>query len=163
MRSTLTGILSPRNTGSHRCYEKHRALPLCPIISAAAPLFLKIATKNGDTRYGYLRIKIKLCYDFLRRHYPYQVKGSKLDYFFSACLTSSPVFILQKNKGNTLRMLPVKNLLYDFLRRHYPHQVKGSKLDYFFSARQTGSPVFILQFQFSTIITVCQPISCTYN
>ena len=34
-----------------------------------------------------------LSYDFLRRHYPHQVKGSKFDYFLSACYTSSPVFI----------------------------------------------------------------------
>ena len=31
-------------------------------------------------------------YDFLRRHYPHQVKGSKFGYFLSACFTSSPVF-----------------------------------------------------------------------
>ena len=30
--------------------------------------------------------------DFLRRHYPHQVKGSKFGYFLSACFTSSPVF-----------------------------------------------------------------------
>ena len=30
--------------------------------------------------------------DFLRRHYPHQVKGSKFRYFLSACFTSSPVF-----------------------------------------------------------------------
>ena len=32
-------------------------------------------------------------YDFLRRHYPHQVIGSKFGYFLSACYTSSPVFI----------------------------------------------------------------------
>ena len=32
-------------------------------------------------------------HDFLRRHYPHQVKGSKFDYFLSACFTSSPVFV----------------------------------------------------------------------
>ena len=37
--------------------------------------------------------KKSLCHDFLRRHYPHQVKGSKFDYFLSACFTSSPVFI----------------------------------------------------------------------
>ena len=31
--------------------------------------------------------------DFLRRHYPHQVIGSKFGYFLSACHTSSPVFI----------------------------------------------------------------------
>ena len=30
--------------------------------------------------------------DFLRRHYPHQVKGSKFGYFLSARVTSSPVF-----------------------------------------------------------------------
>ena len=30
--------------------------------------------------------------DFLRRHYPHQVKGSKFGHFLSACFTSSPVF-----------------------------------------------------------------------
>ena len=33
------------------------------------------------------------CDDFLRRHYPHQVKGSKFGYFLSACSTSSPVFV----------------------------------------------------------------------
>jgi len=37
--------------------------------------------------------KKSLCHDFLRRHYPHQVKGSKFDYFLSACFTSSPVFV----------------------------------------------------------------------
>ncbi len=48
----------------------------------------KTETPNMD-----ISEKIYLHYDFLRRHYPYQVKGSKFDYFFSARLTSSPVFI----------------------------------------------------------------------
>ena len=47
---------------------------------------------------------------FLRRHYPHQVKGSKFDYFLSACFTSSPVFIsflsihriLQKTSGHPI-------------------------------------------------------------
>ena len=30
IRSRLTGLLSRRNTASHRCYTRHRALPLCP-------------------------------------------------------------------------------------------------------------------------------------
>ena len=30
--------------------------------------------------------------DFLRRHHPHQVKGSKFGHFLSACFTSSPVF-----------------------------------------------------------------------
>ena len=38
-------------------------------------------------------VKKSLCNDFLRRHYPHQVKGSKFGYFLSACNTSSPVFI----------------------------------------------------------------------
>ena len=29
--------------------------------------------------------KKSLCHDFLRRHYPHQVKGSKFGYFLSAC------------------------------------------------------------------------------
>jgi len=32
-------------------------------------------------------------YDFLRRHYPHQVKGSKFDDFLSARNTSSPVIV----------------------------------------------------------------------
>ena len=34
----------------------------------------------------------KSLYDFLRRHYPHQVKGSKFDYFLSACL-QAPLFL----------------------------------------------------------------------
>ena len=37
--------------------------------------------------------KKSLRHDFLRRHYPHQVKGSKFGHFLSACITSSPVFI----------------------------------------------------------------------
>ena len=37
--------------------------------------------------------KKSMCHDFLRRHYPHQVKGSKFGYFLSACSTSSPVCI----------------------------------------------------------------------
>lgn len=32
-------------------------------------------------------------YDFLRRHYPHQVKGSKFDYFLSACIYKLPCFL----------------------------------------------------------------------
>ena len=48
-------------------------------------------TKTGDTRRG-ASCKKSSINDFLRRHYPHQVKGSKVDSFLSACITSSPVF-----------------------------------------------------------------------
>ena len=48
-------------------------------------------TKTGDTRRG-ASCKKSYNNDFLRRHYPHQVKGSKVDSFLSACITSSPVF-----------------------------------------------------------------------
>ena len=41
-------------------------------------------------------------YDFLRRHYPYQVKGSKFDYFLSACQYKLPLhFQLEIKTGDT--------------------------------------------------------------
>ena len=36
-----------------------------------------------------------LVYDFLRRHYPYQVIGSKFDYFLSACKHKLPCICSQ--------------------------------------------------------------------
>lgn len=36
-------------------------------------------------------VKNRYC-DFLRRHYPHQVEGSKFDYFLSACLYKLPCF-----------------------------------------------------------------------
>lgn len=36
----------------------------------------------------------KQCYDFLRRHYPHQVKGSKFENFLSACYIQAPLFLL---------------------------------------------------------------------
>ena len=32
--------------------------------------------------------------DFLRRHYPHQVKGSKFEHFLSACYIQAPLFLL---------------------------------------------------------------------
>ena len=48
--------------------------------------------KTGAYPWGYLLQKI-LVYDFLRRHYPHQVIGSKLDHFLSAC-TQAPLYLL---------------------------------------------------------------------
>jgi len=59
--------------------------------STGSPAFSVAANKNRKQPFTVLHVTNPL-YDFLRRHYPYQVKGSKLGYFLSACFTSSPVF-----------------------------------------------------------------------
>ena len=56
------------------------------------PCIFSCKIKTGETGCGF-SCKKSLDDDFLRRHYPHQVKGSKLGYFLSACFTSSPVFI----------------------------------------------------------------------
>ena len=38
--------------------------------------------------------KKSLSHDFLRRHYPHQVKGSKFGYFLSACIYKLPCIYL---------------------------------------------------------------------
>ena len=60
--------------------------------STSSPAFSVVKIKTGETFCG-SSCKKSLCHDFLRRHYPHQVKGSKFGYFLSACFTSSPVFI----------------------------------------------------------------------
>ena len=52
--------------------------------------------------------------DFLRRHYPHQVKGSKLDDFLSACLYKLPCvlfFILYACKSENTRALIIFQLI----------------------------------------------------
>ena len=56
------------------------------------PRILSCKIKTGSNLLRYFLQKSMS--DFLRRHYPYQVKGSKFGYFLSACFTSSPVFII---------------------------------------------------------------------
>ena len=55
------------------------------------PCILSCKIKTGGVSDA--SCKKSLYHDFLRRHYPHQVKGSKFGYFLSACFTSSPVFI----------------------------------------------------------------------
>ena len=83
VRSMLAGILSRRNTASHRCHTELRALPL-------GPLLLSKDKKNEDARSG-ASVK-EFVDDFLRRHYPHQVKGSKVCPSSQPVSTSSPVF-----------------------------------------------------------------------
>ena len=48
----------------------------------------------------------KKSYDFLRRHYPHQVKGSKVHPSSQPVNTSSPVFQLSKQKPETPVLMP---------------------------------------------------------
>ena len=101
LRSRLAGLLSRRNTASHRCrlQGSGRSPSARCACAQSRPLqggndsSSKNAdkTKTGDTRRG-ASCKKSSINDFLRRHYPHQVKGSKVDSFLSACITSSPVF-----------------------------------------------------------------------
>ena len=101
LRSRLAGLLSRRNTASHRCrlQGSGRSPSARCACAQSRPLqggndsSSKNAdkTKTGDTRRG-ASCKKSYNNDFLRRHYPHQVKGSKVDSFLSACITSSPVF-----------------------------------------------------------------------
>ena len=54
---------------------------------------LSLEYKKQETPFECLLYKI-LIYDFLRRHYPHQVKGSKFDYILSACLHKLPCFLI---------------------------------------------------------------------
>ena len=80
-RSRLTGLLSRRNTASHRClWPGHRALPLCPLPAGPGRRYgfsllpVKRVKKTADT-HGYPPSKLPM--NSLRWHYPHQVKGSK--------------------------------------------------------------------------------------
>ena len=53
-----------------------------------------IVKEKQETSCGMPPVKNRLC-DFLRRHYPHQVKGSKFDYFLSACCHKLPCFYLR--------------------------------------------------------------------
>ena len=65
VRSRLAGLLSRRNTASHRCilHTRHRALPLCPPRKSAevplSPSFPK-AQKTGGTTSGASRKKLMI-------------------------------------------------------------------------------------------------------
>ena len=73
VRSKLTGFLSRRNTASHRCiHPRLRALPLSRLRN------LRRGTKKQEGPGTAPPAKNHKGYDFLRRHYPHQVKGSKL-------------------------------------------------------------------------------------
>ena len=83
VRSILCGILSRWNTASLRLIQDSRRSPSIRHIC----------------RYFFLNKKQETCsckknrnVDFLRWHYPYQVKGSKFDDFLSACL-QAPLFL----------------------------------------------------------------------
>ena len=90
-RSRLAGLLSRRNTASHRsCQAK------------ALPSACRTAVRNAITSFPKKKQRhlisgaserIRL-YDFLRRHYPHQVKGSKFDDFLSACYYKLPCSVL---------------------------------------------------------------------
>ena len=73
VRSKLTGFLSRRNTASHRIQNPRlRALPLSRLRN------LRRGTKKQEEPGAAPPAKNHKGYDFLRRHYPHQVKGSKL-------------------------------------------------------------------------------------
>ena len=79
-RSRLTGLLSRRNTASHRClWPGHRALPLCPLPAGPGCRMVshsfrsKALKKQAPWRACHLGSRD----DSLRWHGPHQVKGSK--------------------------------------------------------------------------------------
>jgi hypothetical protein len=109
-RSRLIGLLSRRNTASHRCNTRLRALPLSlPRTNRGCRfhiLFQKSATKNRKHLCG-VSCKKSSCDDFLRRHYPHQVKGSKSLTSSQPAYTSSPAFNCDYNCTLTIPQLQV--------------------------------------------------------
>ena len=83
VRSILCGILSRWNTASLRLIQDSRRSP--SIRHICGYFFLN---KKQET----CSCKKNRNVDFLRWHYPYQVKGSKFDDFLSACL-QAPLFL----------------------------------------------------------------------
>ncbi len=79
--NSYDGIIRIRSKG-RRCI-----LPLS--LSKQAPLLFRLYHKTGDTTMP--PVKNIVIFDFLRRHYPHQVKGSKFDNFLSAC-SQAPLF-----------------------------------------------------------------------
>ena len=71
--------------------------------------------------------KKSVCNDFLRRHYPHQVKGSKFGYFLSACFTSSPVFISVISIHRILQKTSTYPKLI-FSVQAYPHKISENCL-----------------------------------
>ena len=78
-KSPYVGIIQIRFPG------RRSHLPLSLFTSSP---FMKLQTKTGDTLPD-ASCK-KSYFDFLRRHYPHQVKGSKVNAFLSACLYKLP-------------------------------------------------------------------------
>ena len=77
-----------------------RALPLSP------PHVWNIASLYRKTGENLMWFPPEKSYDFLRRHYPHQVKGSKVHPSAQPVNTSSPVFQLSKQKPETPVLMP---------------------------------------------------------
>ena len=79
-RSRLTGLLSRRNTASHRClWPGHRALPLCPLPAGPGCRMVSHSFRSKALK---KQAPWQACHlgsldDSLRWHGPHQVKGSK--------------------------------------------------------------------------------------
>ena len=79
-RSRLTGLLSRRNTASHRClWPGHRALPLCPLPAGPGCRMVSHSFRSKALK---KQAPWRACHlgsldDSLRWHGPHQVKGSK--------------------------------------------------------------------------------------
>ena len=111
-RSRLAGLLSRRNTASHRCFLARiqgappRSAPgrtpgcrLFPPLTLPSERMSK--TKTGDTRLS----PAERPQSFLRRHDPHQVKGSEPSAPSQPASADSPVFA---GKLYTHPRLPVK-------------------------------------------------------
>ena len=81
VRSELAGSLSRRNTASHRCILAAQGAPPQPGHKKTGGSPADPPVKNLDT-------------DFLRRHYPHQVKGRSWSTSSQPAYTSSPVFLV---------------------------------------------------------------------
>jgi hypothetical protein len=102
IRSRLTGLLSRRNTASHRCifWPGHRALPLCPAPAYKSPgrprypshPFQEVSDYNKRGHPNWVAPYRMQLHGSLRWHYPHQVGGSKRLASSQPAAASSPVF-----------------------------------------------------------------------
>jgi hypothetical protein len=115
--------------------------------------------KQEKTFCGFLLQKNK--YDFLRRHYPHQVKGSKVHPSSQPVNTSSPVFQLSKQKPETpVLMPPVEKLRtmtsYGGITRI---RLKGRSWMTSSQPADTSSPVFICKCIIYLLMNNCKPFA----
>ena len=140
-RSRIHFLLSPRNTGSHRSVQNAGRSPSVRRCRGSDKTHLLSAGIKKQEGPDVAILLLSSIQNFLRRHYPHQVIGSKVIPSSQPVSTSSPVFRWYGIKKETSVRCLRKPCSRKFLRRHYPHQVSGSKVGPSSQPVSTSSPL----------------------